>query len=329
MEQTIGQRLAELRKKSGLTQNELAEKLMVSNKAVSKWESDNGNPSMEFLPQLAKILNCSLDYLITGSEHKPDIEDINNDYKLPIHIGKNDTKTFIGDITVLSQTMIFGESGTGKSNFLHNVLLDLMNYKMPSEVNFAIIDSKYIEFTQYNNIPYLFKPIARSKEEIKETLKSCLEEMNRRYELIDGLNAINSEEGVTLTYRPDPSMPYLVIIIDELIECLQDKENITNIAKLLQLGRSMGVYLLVATQSLDIEQIPNSIINGISSRISFRLPNEELSKKFIEVAGAEKLNEPGEMLFKTYSCRKPYLLKAKYIKDSDIKKAIENIEYFK
>ena len=67
----------------------------------------------------------------------------------------------------------------------------------------------------------------------------------------------------------------------------------------------------------------------MASKISSKLPTEELSQYFMGVIGAEKLKEPGEVLFKTYSCKKPYLLKTKYINDLEIKKAIENIEYFK
>lgn len=68
----IGVRIAEKRKELELTQNDLAEKLNVSNKAVSKWEMESGEPSVEFLPKLAQILNVTLDYLLTGEESYPD-----------------------------------------------------------------------------------------------------------------------------------------------------------------------------------------------------------------------------------------------------------------
>ena len=66
MEKQIGDRIAEERKKLKMTQNELAEKLMVSNKAVSKWESNGGYPSIEFLPMLADLFGCTIDYLVRG-----------------------------------------------------------------------------------------------------------------------------------------------------------------------------------------------------------------------------------------------------------------------
>ena len=63
---SVGQTIATLRKKQGWTQVELAEKLQVSDKAVSKWEKDDSYPSIEFLPVLASLFGVTIDYLITG-----------------------------------------------------------------------------------------------------------------------------------------------------------------------------------------------------------------------------------------------------------------------
>ena len=63
---SIGKTIAELRKEKGWTQAELAQKLQVSDKAVSKWEKDIGIPSVEFFPMLAALLGLSIDYIMTG-----------------------------------------------------------------------------------------------------------------------------------------------------------------------------------------------------------------------------------------------------------------------
>lgn len=64
MEQTIGKRIAEHRKKLGLTQDQLAEKLGVTAQAVSKWENDQSCPDITALPQLADIFSTSVDALL-------------------------------------------------------------------------------------------------------------------------------------------------------------------------------------------------------------------------------------------------------------------------
>ena len=70
---SVGKTIAELRKDKGWTQLELAEKLQVSDKAVSKWEKDNGSPSVEFFPVLAELFGVSIDYLMTGKKVEPQI----------------------------------------------------------------------------------------------------------------------------------------------------------------------------------------------------------------------------------------------------------------
>lgn len=63
---TIGERIRAKRKELGLTQAELGEKLGVTDRAVSKWEQDEGNPDISIVASLAAILQVSIDYLLTG-----------------------------------------------------------------------------------------------------------------------------------------------------------------------------------------------------------------------------------------------------------------------
>jgi len=61
---TFGEKLKEARKKAGLTQVQLAEKMNVSRSAVAKWENSNGMPDIENMKLLAQLLNVSIDYLL-------------------------------------------------------------------------------------------------------------------------------------------------------------------------------------------------------------------------------------------------------------------------
>ena len=68
---SFGQKLKSARKEAGLTQEQLADKLVVSRQAVTKWESDRGLPDIENLKNLSKVLNVSLDYLL---DHEDSID---------------------------------------------------------------------------------------------------------------------------------------------------------------------------------------------------------------------------------------------------------------
>lgn len=62
----FGRRVASLRKEKGYTQEKISAMLRVTPQAVSKWEQGNALPDTLLLPQLAKLLNVSIDYLLTG-----------------------------------------------------------------------------------------------------------------------------------------------------------------------------------------------------------------------------------------------------------------------
>jgi transcriptional regulator with XRE-family HTH domain len=65
---TLGEKIKDARKKHGLSQEQLAEKMAVSRSAVAKWEANNGLPDLENLKALASLLNVSIDYLLDDGE---------------------------------------------------------------------------------------------------------------------------------------------------------------------------------------------------------------------------------------------------------------------
>ncbi len=89
MEQTLGKRIAENRKRMKLTQDQLAERLGITAQAVSKWENDQSCPDIAMLPKLAEIFGISTDELLgrsTGKTYEAEvIEEQEND---GIHLQK-------------------------------------------------------------------------------------------------------------------------------------------------------------------------------------------------------------------------------------------------
>ena len=65
---SLGERIALARKKAGLSQEQLGDKLGVSRQAVSKWESDQTNPDVAYVAQMCRLLGVSSDWLLLGEE---------------------------------------------------------------------------------------------------------------------------------------------------------------------------------------------------------------------------------------------------------------------
>ena len=142
-EHSIGKTIAELRKAKGWTQVELAERLNVSDKTISKWESEAGYPEFTMLPQLANIFDVSLDYLMTGKKVEPKI----------ITMSKAELCAKTDDISLLNDT----------------------NYTQTDENNKCLID--YIK--QYESLNVFAALCAADKKalssfDILTALKFCL-----------------------------------------------------------------------------------------------------------------------------------------------------------
>lgn len=93
---SIGKTIAFLRKSRGWTQVELAEKLNVSDKAVSKWESESGLPETSQFPALAKLFDVSIDYLMTGkNDEQISLDDMDSTKRMFYLIKKDDVENYI------------------------------------------------------------------------------------------------------------------------------------------------------------------------------------------------------------------------------------------
>ncbi len=89
----FGDKLIALRKKRGLSQEELAEKLNVSRQSVSKWESNNTYPETEKIVQICNLFNCSMDDLI--NDKVIDIDQVERKEKSNLNISIDSLLDFI------------------------------------------------------------------------------------------------------------------------------------------------------------------------------------------------------------------------------------------
>ena len=83
MNQTLGSRIAELRRKKNMTQEELAAELGVTAQAVSKWENDLSCPDITLLPQLARLFGVTIDELL-GNQNQPETALLPEEQRKPL-----------------------------------------------------------------------------------------------------------------------------------------------------------------------------------------------------------------------------------------------------
>lgn len=69
MTKTIGERLKEARKKSGMTQEQVANKAKCDKMTLANYENDRCSPTLDIIASIAKVMDVSIDYLVWGDKN--------------------------------------------------------------------------------------------------------------------------------------------------------------------------------------------------------------------------------------------------------------------
>lgn len=125
----VGTNIATLRKRKGITQNELGERIGVSFQAVSKWERGETLPDITLLPDLAVILETSVDFILLGSEKV-------TEYKGKVSV--SDIKKGLNCIKNAGEYL-------GKGNIIYRALLDGINKELNTDIEEAFNDEYVFE----------------------------------------------------------------------------------------------------------------------------------------------------------------------------------------
>lgn len=126
---SVGKQIALLRKEKGLTQNDLGERLGVSFQAVSKWERGETLPDTALLPDLAAVLETSIDRILTGGR------------QITHYKGKITVARMYEGLDCLKR---MGEL-LGKDNILYRHAIDGINTAMDTDIEDAFTDDRVME----------------------------------------------------------------------------------------------------------------------------------------------------------------------------------------
>ncbi|PHA79528.1 DNA translocase FtsK [Bacillus toyonensis] len=237
----------------------------------------------------------------------------------------------VTDIRKMPHGLIAGATGSGKSVCINAILTSILYKAKPHEVKLILIDPKMVELAPYNSVPHLVAPVITDVKAATAALKWAVEEMERRYELfahagardLTRYNTIVSEREI-----PGETLPYIVIVIDELADLMMvapgDVEEA--ICRIAQKARACGIHLLVATQRPSVDVITGLIKSNIPTRIAFTVSSQVDSRTIIDIGGAEKLLGRGDMLFLGNGTSKPVRVQGVYVSDDEIEKTVDHVK---
>ncbi|EKE92920.1 FtsK/SpoIIIE domain-containing protein [Helicobacter pylori] len=189
-----------------------------------------------------------------------------------------------------NHTLICGRSGSGKSNFLHVLIQNLAFYYDPDEVQLFLLDYKEgVEFNAYTD-PILeharLVSVASSISYGITFLKWLCDEMQKRADRFKQFNVKDLNN-----YRKHEKMPRLIVVIDEFQVLFSDNKSTKavegHLNTLLKKGRSYGVHLVLATQTMRGGEIDSSIKAQIANRIALPMDAEDSSSVLGDDAACE------------------------------------------
>ncbi len=235
----------------------------------------------------------------------------------------------MADLARMPHLLIAGTTGSGKSVGINTMILSLLYRLPPSQCNFIMIDPKMLELSVYDGIPHLLAPVVTDPKKAIAALKWTVKEMNARYERMCKLGVRNitsynakaaaaqlrgqplrrvvqtgfdprTDEPMEEEETFDPvSMPYLVVVIDEMADLMMvaGKDIEFAVQRLSQMARAAGIHLIMATQRPSVDVVTGTIKANFPSRISFQVTSKIDSRTIIGEQGAEQLLGAGDMLY--------------------------------
>lgn len=192
-----------------------------------------------------------------------------------------------------NHTLICDHSGSGKSNFLHVLIQNLAFYYAPNEVQLFLLDYKEgVEFNAYTEPNILeharLVSVASSVGYGMSFLSWLCKEMQERANLFKQFKVKDLSD-----YRKHGEMPRLIVVIDEFQVLFSDnstkgKESVDqSLNTPLKKGRSYGVHLVLATQTMRGGEIDSNIKAQIANRIALPMDADDSAKILDDDAACE------------------------------------------
>jgi S-DNA-T family DNA segregation ATPase FtsK/SpoIIIE len=283
--------------------------------------------------------------------------------RIPIVLGRDvGGNAIIGDLADMPHMLIAGATGSGKTVCVNAILASLLYRFGPDDLRLVLVDPKMVEMHQYNGLPHLVVPVVTEAKKVTLALRWCINEMEKRFQILAKAGVRNiASFNTRKREKPKPAesatdangekkpaaqqevfkievpredeliipdkLPYIVVVIDELADLMQqagaDIENA--IARLTALSRAVGIHLIIATQRPSVDVITGVIKANIPARCAFQVASKQDSRVVLDANGADKLLGKGDMLYLPPGSSKLIRAQGVWVQDAEIVRLCEFI----
>ena len=235
-------------------------------------------------------------------------------YDLPVALGRTIAgDPYVFDLAKAPHLLVAGATGQGKSVGLNVIITSLLYKKHPAELKFVFVDPKKVELALYAKLEKHYMALMPDAEEtiitdtgkVVNTLNALTIEMDNRYDLLTlaHVRSVKEYNEKFKARRLNPEkghryMPYIVLVIDEFADLIMTAgKNIElPLTRLAQMGRAVGIHLVIATQRPTTNIITGTIKGNFPTRIAFKVTAMIDSRTILDSPGANQLVGRGDLL---------------------------------
>ncbi len=232
-------------------------------------------------------------------------------------------KHYLVDLSKLPHVLIAGVTGSGKTALIESMIVSLLYKTTPDELKLLLIDLKNTELSRFDGLPNLLFPVVHGLRHAGNSLTWLTEEMVRRYLLFHDFNVRGLDGYLALQSAGKEVLPRIVVFIDEFSDLMLERADKTEeaIMRIAQMGKAVGIHLILATQRPSISVITGIIKANIPTRIAFMVNTVVDSRIILDQSGAENLLGKGDLLYFPISASRPVRLQGCSASERDIDEA--------
>jgi S-DNA-T family DNA segregation ATPase FtsK/SpoIIIE len=210
-------------------------------------------------------------------------------------------------------------------------------------VKLLLVDPKRVELMHYNDLPHLIAPVITDAKKAALALRVLVRKMESRYDtlskegarnitvynkLVEEFNADASKDKDVSPDEMKKSLPYIVLVIDELADLMTLAKNSVeaSLQRLAQMARGVGIHLVLATQRPSVDIITGVIKANFPSRIAFQVVSKVDSRTILDMNGADALLGKGDMLYAPANLNKPIRGQAAFLSTNEVSKVVHFIK---
>ncbi len=192
--------------------------------------------------------------------------------------GSREVELRLGGGGLTFNALIGGAVGTGKTVLLHGIISQATTRYSPDELQLVLLDYKEgTEFSIYRSLPHLFAlSLGASSDFGLEVLRALHREMSRRATLYKdtGMQDLSGYRRAT-----GAALPRFLVVIDEFQVLLANRAEARDVLEdLIRRGRSSGIHVLLASQSLADMSLNTSVLGQLGARVCLKLSPSECGR---------------------------------------------------